>query len=168
MRLYEPFQFLTAEECDNIIAYGSPRKKRYGTLIGEGNTDLRNNRVVWYKDTSKWQEWINVFNTIENKIDWIMDPQISYYTPGEHYGWHTDKSESMGSHKRYFTLTCNLQTAPGSGFEIEGIDLKNMEKGEAVIFPSTDNHRAITPTSGERISLTIWAMAKNANNVDIS
>ena len=55
MKLYEPFQFLTADECDRIIAYGSPRKKRNGKLIGEGNTDLRNNRVVWYKDNSKWQ-----------------------------------------------------------------------------------------------------------------
>jgi len=161
MKLYEPFQFLTVKECDDIIAYGRPRGKRSGTLIGKGNTDLRNNRVVWYKDSRKWQQWIDVFNTIENKISWIMDPQISYYTPGEHYGWHTDQSESKGTHQRYFTLTCNLQTAPESEFEIEGIDLRPMEKGEAVIFPSIDNHRALTPTSGERISLTIWAMSKN-------
>ena len=161
MKLYEPFQFLTTEECDELIAYGHPREKRPGTLIGKENKKLRDNRIVWFKDSRKWQKWIDMFNTIEHKIDWIMDPQISYYKPGEHYGWHTDQSVSMRTHQRYFTLTCNLQTAPGSGFEIRGIDLGPMEKGEAVIFPSTDRHRALTPTSGERISLTIWAMAKN-------
>jgi predicted 2-oxoglutarate/Fe(II)-dependent dioxygenase YbiX len=31
------------------------------------------------------------------------------------------------------------------------------------IFPSTDTHRATSPTDGERISFTIWAMTKNPN-----
>jgi len=161
MKLYEPFQFLTAEECDDLIAYGRPRNKREGTLIGKPNQELRNNRVVWYRDARRWTEWIEMFNKIEKRIDWIMDPQISYYTPGEHYGWHTDQGVSNRTHQRYFTLTCELQTAPAARFELKGKDFPALQKGEAIIFPSIDEHRATTPSEGERISFTIWAMAKN-------
>ena len=161
MKLYEPFQFLTTDECDNIIAYGEKENKIAGILTGKPNLKLRNNRIVWYKDSSKWNQWISLFNRIENRIDWIMDPQISYYLPGEHYDWHTDRSTNNQNYQRHFTLTCNLQTAPGSMFELENINLPQLNRGDAVIFPSEDKHRATTPTSGERISLTIWSMVKN-------
>jgi predicted 2-oxoglutarate/Fe(II)-dependent dioxygenase YbiX len=161
MKLYEPFQFLTTEECIRIIEYGKKNVIKEGTLIGAQNDQIRNNRVVWYKDSSKWTEWIKIFNNIENKIDWIQDPQISFYKPGEKYNWHNDQSPSYRTHQRYFTLTCELQTGKGSQFELKGRNLRPMKVGEAVIFHSTDIHRATTPISGERISFTIWAMAKN-------
>ena len=161
MKLYEPFQFLSTAECDQILEYGNPRRKREGTLIGKKNDQVRNNRIVWYKDPTHWKKWIAMFNTIENRIDWIMDPQISYYTPGEHYGWHTDQSVSNRTHQRYFTLTCELQTAPGARFELKDRTFPELQKGQAIIFPSVDEHRATTPETGERISFTIWAMAKN-------
>ena len=162
MKLYEPFQFLTTEECDEIIAYGKPRKKRPGIVIGEYN-HIRNNRVVWYKDTKHWKKWISMFKKFDSRVECIMDPQISYYLPGEHYDWHTDRSINNQNYQRHFTLTCNLQTAPGSMFELENINLPQLNKGEAVVFPSEDKHRATTPTSGERISLTIWSMVKNCH-----
>lgn len=161
MKLYEPFQFLTANECDKIIAYGNERRKIQGYLDGKDNLQLRNNRIVWYEDSAKWSEWIKMFNTIEDKIRWIQTPQIAFYTPGEYYNWHNDQGKSQRTDQRYFTLTCNLQIADGSQFEIENKNIPKMKKGEAVIFYSTDKHRAITPASGERISLTIWAMARN-------
>ncbi len=161
MKLYEPFQFLTADECDQIIAYGNKEEKIQGYLDGKDNLELRNNRMVWYRESSQWNSWIEMFNKIEDRIKWIQTPQIAFYTPGEYYHWHNDQGKSNRTDQRYFTLTCNLQTAPGSGFEIENKNLYEMQKGEAVIFYSTDKHRAITPISGERISMTIWAMTKN-------
>ena len=162
MKLYEPFQFLTAEECKTIISYGSKNTEVAGTLGKSGKRiDIRNNRIVWYKDSTHWQKWITMFNTIKHCIDWIQDPQISYYKPGERYNWHVDQDKNRRTHQRFFTLTCELQSAPGGHFEIENKVFPPLKVGQAIIFHSTDKHRATSPTDGERISFTIWAMAKN-------
>jgi len=163
MKLYEPFPFLTAKECDDIIAYGTSQEIKPGTTLRPGT--VRNNRVVWYEDSQQWQKWIDLFNTLDPVIDWIQTPQIAFYRPGEQYKWHVDTWPNYRTHIRHFTLTCELQSAPGAKLEIRNkrFDLK---KGDAVIFKPQDEHRAVSPTSGERISFTIWAMAKNPNKVD--
>jgi hypothetical protein len=161
MKLYEPFQFLTTDECDKIIKYGTAKKKLPGDTMNQNVNNKRKNRIIWYEDSSQWQNWISTFNSIEKRIDWIETPQISYYTPGESYGWHTDQSPSRRTHQRLWTLTCELQNADNAGFEIKGKHFKPLSKGEAIIFPSIDMHRATSPNNGERISFTIWAMAKN-------
>lgn len=166
MNLYEPFQFLTTEECDELIKYTEKQDTIKGTTIGHGVQHKRNNRIVWYKDSSKWQNWIDLFNTIDHKIDWIQTPQIAFYSPGEKYDWHVDQSPSQRTHQRLWTLTCELQSAPGGKIELKGTRYNNLHKGEAIIFPSTDQHRATSPTQGQRISLTIWAMTKNYHRVD--
>jgi len=159
MRLYEPFQFLTAEQCDHIIEYGRSRQ------IKDASNPARKNRIVWYEDSRVWQAWINLMNTIEPVIDWIQTPQISFYLPGEHYDWHTDVWPAFRTHIRHFTLTCELQSATGASFEMENHDIPHLQKGQAVIFRSPERHRATTPTNGERISFTIWAMALNKNKL---
>ena len=159
MKLYEPFQFLTAEECDGIIAYARQNNIQEGTTLGKDN--IRNNRVVWYKDSTRWQEWIDKFNEIEPVIDWLQTPQISFYNPGEEYKWHVDTWPNYRTHIRHFTLTCELQNAVGSGIELENHNIPQLKKGEAVVFKPSDRHRATSPTEGERISFTIWAMALN-------
>jgi len=163
MKLYEPFPFLTAKECDDIITYGTSQEIKPGTTLRPGT--VRNNRVVWYEDSQQWQKWIDLFNTLDPVIDWIQTPQIAFYRPGEQYKWHVDTWPNYRTHIRHFTLTCELQSAPGAKLEIRNkrFDLK---KGDAVIFKPQDEHRAVSPTSGERISFTIWAMAKNPNKVD--
>jgi predicted 2-oxoglutarate/Fe(II)-dependent dioxygenase YbiX len=162
MKLYEPFQFLTAEECDEIIAYADSQTKKQGSVQNNTrNVSVRNNRIVWYEKSDKWQRWIQLFNKIENKIDWIQTPQIGFYKPGEEYKWHVDTWPNYRTHIRHFTLTCELQTAPGSGVELEEYNIPKLKKGQAVIFKPGDRHRATSPTEGERISFTIWAMAIN-------
>ena len=104
-----------------------------------------------------------MLNTIEPVIEWIQTPQISFYTPGEKYDWHDDGWPSYRTHIRHFTLTCELQSAPGAGFEMKDKSIPPLAKGQAVIFRSTEKHRATSPTNGERISFTIWAMSKNKN-----
>ena len=164
MKLYEPFQFLTAEECDQIISYARQSEVKPGTTLRKGN--IRNNRVAWYNDSSRWQEWIGMLNTIDPVIDWIQTPQVAFYRPGEEYKWHTDTWPKYRTHLRHFTLTCELQSAPGGKLELEDHNFL-LSKGQAIIFKPGDRHRAISPTNGERISFTIWAMALNKDKVDI-
>ena len=161
MKLYEPFQFLTAEECDDIVAYARKHIISKGTTLG--SKEVRNNRIVWFKESNKWPKWISMFNKIDPVIDWIQTPQIAFYKPGEEYKWHVDTWTNYRTHIRHFTLTCELQTASGSAFEIENHNLPGLKKGEAVIFKPQDRHRATTPREGERISFTIWAMALNTD-----
>ena len=158
MKLYQPFQFLTAKECDNIIEYADKTDVRPGTTLRKGN--VRNNRVGWYKESREWQNWIDMFNTIDPVIEWIQTPQVAFYKPGEEYKWHVDTWPNYRTHIRHFTLTCELQSAPGARLELENKEFK-LERGQAIIFKPQDKHRAVSPTDGERISLTIWAMAKN-------
>ena len=164
MKLYEPFQFLTTAECDQIIEYGRTSEIKQGTTLRPGN--IRNNRVVWYEDSKRWQEWIDCFNKIEPVIDWIQTPQIAFYRPGEEYKWHVDTWPNYRTHIRHFTLTCELQSALNGRLELENKNF-NLRKGEAIIFKPQDRHRAVSPTVGERISFTIWAMSKNPEKVDL-
>jgi hypothetical protein len=164
MKLYEPFQFLTATECDELISYAKGKLKPGSTL---GKFSGRNNRIAWYEDSHHWAKWIAMFNTIDPVIDWIQTPQIAFYKPREHYDWHDDRWPSYRTHIRHFTLTCELQSAPGGKLEFENNNFM-LRRGQAIIFKPSDKHKAVSPTEGERISFTIWAMAKNANKVDRS
>ena len=165
MQLYKPFNFLTNELCDEIIQYAKNKNFKKGTTLGKNN--VRKNRIVWYKESKHWQRWIDIFNKIESKIDWIQDPQISFYSPGEKYDWHVDTWPAYRTHIRHFSLTCELQSAPGGKLDLENKNFL-LRNGQAIIFKPSDRHRAISPTRGERISFTIWAMAKNGNKVDRS
>ncbi len=164
MKLYEPFQFLTASECDELIQYSKTHDIQPGTTLRSGT--VRNNRVVWYKESKYWGRWIKMFNSIDPVIDWIQTPQIAFYKPGEQYKWHVDTWPKYRTHIRHFTLTCELQSAPGAKLEIRNKNF-DLQKGQAIIFKPQDEHRAISPSDGERISFTIWAMAKNLTKVDI-
>jgi len=157
MKLYEPFQFLTTDECDELISYAHD-KLVAGTTLGKYAG--RNNRVAWYKESKYWAKWIELFNSIDPVIDWIQTPQIAFYKPGEHYDWHTDTWPNHRTHIRHFTLTCELQSAPEARLELENKQFQ-LERGNAIIFKPQDRHRAVSPVDGERISLTIWAMTKN-------
>lgn len=159
MKLYEPFQFLTAEECDRIIDYARQSVILPGRTLRRSNK--RKNRIVWYKNSEQWEQWIDMLNTIEDVVDWIQPPQISFYRPGEQYDWHVDTWPNYRTHIRHFTLTCELQSAPKSRLELQNYKFDALQKGQAIVFKPQDSHRATSPDSGERISLTIWAMAKN-------
>ena len=162
MKLYEPFNFLTAEECDEIVSYAQDKIEN-GTTLGKYTG--RNNRIAWYKESKYWAKWIDMFNSIDPVIDWIQTPQIALYRPGEHYDWHVDTWPQFRTHIRHFTLTCELQSAPGGKLELENNNFI-LRRGQAMIFKPGDRHRAVAPTGGERISFTIWAMAENSNKVD--
>ena len=163
MKLYEPFDFLTDNECDELISYAKDKLVKGATL---GKYAGRYNRVAWYKDSKYWQKWIDMFNSIDPVIDWIQTPQIAFYKPGEYYDWHIDTWPAFRTHIRHFTLTTELQSAPGGKLVLENNNFV-LRRGQAIIFKPGDRHKALSPTDGERISFTIWAMAKNLHKVDI-
>jgi hypothetical protein len=167
-KLLEPFQFLSQQECDEIIQYARHNEINEATLhLGHSNKSLRNNRVVWYMDSRRYQQWTDFFRkNFEPNIRWIQTPQIALYAPGEYYDLHQDEGDSSPrTDVRYLTLTANLQPADGAGLEIEGEKFLTTGHGTAVVFPSKMQHRALSPSSGERISFTIWAMGPNTNRV---
>ena len=161
----EIFEFLDHTTCDEIIDYGMQANKEQGKLYtGQTDTQLRNNRIVWYKDSRYYQTWTNFLKNFDAAIDWVETPQISFYSPGEYFELHTDQQEvSRRTHIRHLTLTANLQVAHGGHIEVLGRQYTDMKKGQAVVFESSCQHRAISPIAGERISFTIWGMAKNPN-----
>ena len=53
--------------------YGNKEEKIQGYLDGKDNLELRNNHIVWYKESSKWNSWIEMFNQIEDRIKWIQN-----------------------------------------------------------------------------------------------
>ena len=99
MKLYEPFNFLTAEECDEIVSYAQDKIEN-GTTLGKYTG--RNNRIAWYKESKYWAKWIDMFNSIDPVIDWIQTPQIALYRPGEHYDWHVDTWPQFRTHKTFY------------------------------------------------------------------
>lgn len=158
--LYKVFDFLTPEYVEYIKEYYHNNSSIEGELAGnQPNKELRDNRVVWFNDSLRWAEWVNFLKEFDPLIDWIQTPQISYYGPNQHYGWHTDSDRTHRTHKRYLTLNVEIQNAEGACFEIKNQDIGLMNPGQAVVFPSADLHRATAPTSGSRMSLTIWGMA---------
>ena len=158
--MYKIFDFLDQEYVEYIRQYYFDNDSQEGNLAGnQADKQLRDNRIVWFNDSTRWNNWIEFLKTYDEKIDWIQTPQISYYGPGQHYGWHTDSDFTRRTHKRYLTLNAEIQSAPGAGFEIKDHGIIKMKPGQAVVFPSKDLHRALPPTSGSRISFTIWGMA---------
>ena len=134
----------------------------------KGNVDIRvpentkgtNRGVVWYEDTDRWEEWTETIKKIDPIVDWIQTPQIAVYNSGDQMDWHVDTWPKYRTHIRHLTLACELQSAPGGRLELEGHDF-TLQKGQAIIFRPPDRHRAVAPIEGQRISLTIWGMAKN-------
>ena len=172
MKLYEPFTLLTEEQCKEIIKWGIANGNlQQGTTNGHRkgkptNPKVRNNRVVWYKDSKYWQTWIDILNSVsDRKIDWIQTPQISFYKPGEFYEWHEDGFVNPRTHVRHLTMCCELRTAPGGFLELQDKDIR-LKQGQAVVFPVLHRHRAVSPSQQERISMVIWGMTLNPRFID--
>jgi hypothetical protein len=168
IQLLEPFQLFTAQEADDIIRRASGNELHLGRVMGYDPERIsRNNSVYWLELTQEesdriwelarpWHE--------EYQLTWFQKPvQVSCYSIGEYYGWHTDTYDHTGRKSiRSLTLTCTLQTAPGALFETESREY-DLQAGQAVFMPSNMKHRACPPVEGERWSFTVWYMRPNIN-----
>ncbi len=163
MKLYTPFQLFTPTECEQIIKDAKELTEKDGIAGAQYNTGLRNNKVFWldYKDIEKFRA--PMMDVKDYNISWVQEPiQISKYEKEQYYHWHTDQETNKRSSSRILTLTCTLHTAPGGLFETKDHTF-DLTQGEAVIIPSTADHRALPPTSGTRWAVTVWGMGDNPN-----
>jgi len=158
MKLYKPFQFLTAAECDELIQYGKD-KIQNGTTLGKFAG--RNNRIAWYKESKHWARWIEMFNSIEPVIDWIQTPQIAFYQPGEHYDWHVDVGHGDAACRK---ISISVMLSPDDKYKGGDLEVNDhgvlrqgiREQGSINLFPSYMPHRVAPVTEGERWALVIW------------
>lgn len=159
IKILEPFQLFTNDECVEIIDRAKSKGLRPGAVFKGVNTDVRNNKVAWLEfDENRYYDIFKQFP--EYNIDWLSHPyQVSCYGKDEFYDWHTDSYTTRRSSQRMLTLTCCLQPATDAVLRIENKSY-DLTSGEAIIFPSSAKHRADPPSSGERWALTIWAMQK--------
>lgn len=167
IQLLEPFELFTPEQCHDIISRASGQEQLPGRVMGyDPNRTSRNNSVYWLSITEEesdrlWElvrPWHNEYH-----LTWFQKPvQISCYSQGEYYGWHTDTYDHTGRKSvRSLTLTCTLQTAPAAVFETEDRQY-DLPAGWAVLMPSDRKHRATPPVEGERWSFTVWYMRPNS------
>jgi hypothetical protein len=84
--------------------------------------------------------------------------QVVRYSPGGHYGLHTDVGPSTRA--RHFSVVCYLNDDFEGGltaFPSLGHSARP-EAGTALVFPSTYAHRAETVLSGEKFVIVSWVL----------
>lgn len=163
MKLYEPKTLLRPSECDQIIALA----EQTGFEPNSNRSSIRTNSVSWIEPPAwlydlMWEHTVKRAHNIP-PIQWLQPFQVSRYAPGESYNWHEDLMDvrSWRKSRRTATVTVTLRSAPGARLEIQGQGRFCRRQGEAVMFRSTDLHRATAPKSGERYALTVWCMGPN-------
>lgn len=163
--LLSPFQLFTPEECDAIIARAKTQLEAARTTAGYDKS-VRSNTVAWleFEDQGRFYDIMTGRTDVE--VTWLQHPyQVSCYSTGEFYDWHEDLIPSnYRSSIRSLTLTCTLEPAPNAQFQTKTQHF-DLNKGEAILFDATTQHRATAPTSGERWALTVWGMKPNPDKI---
>ena len=159
--ILEPFQLFTPDECDAIIERAKDQLKLARTTAGY-DTEVRSNSVAWLEFEDQGRFYDVMTGRDDYTVTWLQHPyQVSSYGPGEFYDWHEDLIPSnYRSSVRSLSLTCTLEPAPNAQFQTRD-NYYNLKKGEAILFPSTLEHRATAPTQGTRWALTVWGMQPN-------
>lgn len=95
----------------------------------------------------------------------VLQPIISRYEPGMHYGHHVDSplmSDENGTIRTDVGMTLFL-SSPGSyeGGELEvmtatGPQRFKLDRGDAIIYPATAIHGVLPVTSGVRLAAVTW------------
>lgn len=94
----------------------------------------------------------------------VLPPIISKYNNGMNYGWHTDSPIMTIEYTIRVDLSITVflsdpATYTGGELEIEmpgGNVLYKLNKGGAIIYPTTKLHRVRPVTDGERVAAVTW------------
>jgi predicted 2-oxoglutarate/Fe(II)-dependent dioxygenase YbiX len=181
MELYKPFDFLSINECQEIIQYG----KTHGLIDSEVFHDgqyyqsdvdkkYRKSKQCWLEDKKYKKKISNLFKTFDKKIILHEHPQIVFYNPTDFFKWHKDLSISKGRHwfrlrdfERVLSLAVELQPARNSGIQFDYKTNPNVPRthdyepvtltqGQAIVFTSKDMHCVTNSGKEQRISLVAW------------
>ena len=96
-----------------------------------------------------------------NNLQITEEAQVSEYSKGQFYDWHTDSTIDIDTQppvrKLSMTLLLNDPSKfEGGNLEIAGKTLSPMKQGHAAIFASFLQHRVTPVTKGVRKSLVVW------------
>ena len=166
----------TAKLCKEIIDLSSILKKEQGKIghvgkeVGDNDKKLRHSTISWIP-FNKMQPMYDALIYLIQKINrnhfgfsnlQITEPaQVSEYSKGQFYHWHTDSSIDMNTEppvrKLSMTLLLNDPSKfEGGNLEIAGKNMSPMKQGHAAIFASFLQHRVTPVTKGVRKSLVVW------------
>jgi PKHD-type hydroxylase len=170
--------FITPEECQEIIKIGLKLKPKFGGLIGNDNGDpkIRKSNTSWIHPVPEYK-WI--FDKIVPKIQYINNNSFKfniyglneglqfthYKAPGGHYGKHIDKHYKYLIRRLSFTIQLNDPTKYKGGdlqlYDGESPKVMKRQIGSMTMFPSYVLHQVTPVTKGERFSLVGWITGAN-------
>jgi len=166
----------TAKLCKEIIDLSSTLKKEQGKIghvgkeVGDNDKKSRQSTISWidfnkmqpmYDDLIYLIQKINRNHFGFSNIQITEKAQVSEYSKGQFYDWHTDSSLDMDTEppvrKLSMTLLLNDPSEfEGGNLEIAGKKMSHMKQGHAAIFASFLQHRVTPVTKGVRKSLVVW------------
>ena len=164
----------TAKLCKEIIDLSSTLKKEQGQIYSkdarEDDKKRRDSTISWipfnkmqpmYDDLIYLIQKINRNHFGFSNIQITEKAQVSEYSKGQFYDWHTDSSIDMDTEppvrKLSMTLLLNDPSKfEGGNLEIAGKNMSHMKQGHAAIFASFLLHRVTPVTKGVRKSLVVW------------
>jgi len=162
----------TAKLCKEIIDLSSTLKKEQGrTVHKEVQDKKRRQSTISWLPFNKMQPMYDDLIYLIQKINrnhfgfsniQIGEPaQVSEYSKGQFYDWHTDSDIDMDKEPSVRKLSMTLllndpNEFEGSNLEIAGKKMSPMKQGHAAIFASFLQHRVTPVTKGVRKSLVVW------------
>tara|TARA_R100001086_G_C11693078_1_gene219165 strand:- start:44 stop:619 length:576 start_codon:yes stop_codon:yes gene_type:complete len=164
----------TPKLCQEIIDLSKTLEKEKGVVFlekgGGGLNKIRKSNISWI-DFDKMQPVYNDINTFIQKINRnhfgfseiqiTEKAQVSEYSKGGFYGWHTDTLIDMDKEPPVRKLSMTLLLNDPNEFEGGHLEIANktmppMKQGHATIFASFLQHRITPVTRGLRKSLVMW------------
>ena len=164
----------TEKLCKEIIDLSSTLKKEQGKIKQKDATEddkkRRDSTISWipfnkmqpmYDDLIYLIQKINRNHFGFSNLQITEEAQVSEYSKGQFYHWHTDSPIDMDTEppvrKLSMTLLLNDPSEfEGGNLEIAGKPLSPMKQGHAAIFASFLQHRVTPVTKGVRKSLVVW------------
>tara|TARA_R110000765_G_scaffold265343_1_gene364770 strand:+ start:74 stop:643 length:570 start_codon:yes stop_codon:yes gene_type:complete len=162
----------TPKLCQEIIDLSKTLEQKESTvnnLITKEDT-IRQSTISWipfdkmqpvYNDINEFIQKINKNYFGFENIQITEEAQVSSYSKGQFYEWHTDTRTNMKEEPPVRKLSMTLLLNDPSEFEGGDLEIANnpisiMKQGHATIFASFLQHRVTPITKGVRKSLVMW------------
>ena len=162
----------TPKLCQEIIDISATLKKEKGKINNSDSklSAIRKSTINWipfdkmqlvYDDINNFIQKTNKNHFGFENINITEMAQVSEYSKGDFYDWHTDTSIDMDKEptvrKLSMTLLLNNPNEfEGGDLQIAGKAIDRMKQGHATIFASFLQHRVTPVTKGIRKSLVMW------------
>ena len=167
-----PGPVFTSKLCQEIIDLSKTLEQKEATVNNELNKEykIRQSTISWipfdkmqpvYNDINDFIQRINRNHFGFENIQITEEAQVSSYSKGQFYEWHTDTRTNMKEEPPVRKLSMTLLLNDPSEFEGGDLEIANetllpMKQGYATIFASFLQHRVTPITKGVRKSLVMW------------